>query len=494
MANTRKNEASIAGSKSVILTSVICGLILIGVIVWAVATKSANALINKVAMTVGDKEISGVEFEYQYNEAISTFQTTYQDVIQYMGVDFEKDLSTQEYSEEQSWKDYFVEQAVAALTERYLLFCAADEAGYVLSDEDKKALDDEIASLKSMLSAYGISYSDYIKSIYGDEITTKLFRDYNLINTTAYNYYTQVMDSLEIDAAALEAYYNEHKDDIDTVDFLFYQFAYTVPTDVEEGDESYKDEAKAKADAALAAITDAASFNSAILAQLEDAETELNTEASNRFKDDMIAALSEWLYDGARVSGDKTVIEGNGGYFVLYFVERVRPDYEAVNVRHILISPEEVEDVKDDEGNVDADATAAAEEKAMADAKVKADEVLKQWLDGEKTEDSFAALAVSNSKDTGSAAYGGLYTHVLKGQMVEEFDSWIFDASREVGDYEIVETSYGYHIMFFSGNDGIVWEALAKSGVEAEEYEAYTEELEGKYEIVVYDEVIDLIG
>ena len=35
--------------------------------------------------------------------------------------------------------------------------------------------------------------------------------------------------------------------------------------------------------------------------------------------------------------------------------------------------------------------------------------------------------------------------------MVEAFEDWCF-ADHEVGDTGIVETEYGYHVMFFSGN------------------------------------------
>ena len=33
--------------------------------------------------------------------------------------------------------------------------------------------------------------------------------------------------------------------------------------------------------------------------------------------------------------------------------------------------------------------------------------------------------------------------------MVPEFNDWCFDASRQYGDYDLVKTSYGYHVMFF---------------------------------------------
>ena len=76
------------------------------------------------------------------------------------------------------------------------------------------------------------------------------------------------------------------------------------------------------------------------------------------------------------------------------------------------------------------------------------------------SEEKFADLAVKYSADTGSSSNGGLYENIYKGQMVDEFDAWCFDSDRKAGDCEIVETSYGYHVMYFCG--------------EAEEYYTYT--------------------
>ena len=47
--------------------------------------------------------------------------------------------------------------------------------------------------------------------------------------------------------------------------------------------------------------------------------------------------------------------------------------------------------------------------------------------------------------------------------MVEEFDAWCFDPDREPGDTDIVETTYGYHIMYYVGDDHPHW----KTGAEA---------------------------
>lgn len=121
-----------------------------------------------------------------------------------------------------------------------------------------------------------------------------------------------------------------------------------------------------------------------------------------------------------------------------------------VNVRHILVMPQAAEGAEE------------ADEAAWTEAEKKAEEVYKQWKDGEKTEDSFAALAAEHSQDPGSQNNGGLYTDVARGQMVEAFDAWCFDPERQVGDHGIVKTNYGYHIMFFSGSRP-VWVERARN-------------------------------
>ena len=41
--------------------------------------------------------------------------------------------------------------------------------------------------------------------------------------------------------------------------------------------------------------------------------------------------------------------------------------------------------------------------------------------------------------------------------MVQAFNDWCFDASRKTGDTAIVETEYGYHVMYFVGNSGVTY-------------------------------------
>ena len=124
-----------------------------------------------------------------------------------------------------------------------------------------------------------------------------------------------------------------------------------------------------------------------------------------------------------------------------------------VDVRHILLTPEG--------GTTDENGETVYSDAEWEACRAAAQEILDQWLAGEATEDSFALLANTHSTDPGSNTNGGLYEAVYEGQMVTEFNDWCFDESRAHGDYGLVKTTYGYHVMFYVGSQDI-WYATVE--------------------------------
>lgn len=132
----------------------------------------------------------------------------------------------------------------------------------------------------------------------------------------------------------------------------------------------------------------------------------------------------------------------------------ISKDQTNVNVRHILFAL-----------NTAEDAPPAEAEEARAAAKTKAEELLASFLEN-PSEEAFAELAKVNTEDPGSKDNGGLYEDVYPGQMVDPFNDWCFDASRQPGDTGIVETSYGFHVMYFvSGTDTYYWKTKAEQSI-----------------------------
>ena len=186
--------------------------------------------------------------------------------------------------------------------------------------------------------------------------------------------------------------------------------------------------------------------------------------------------IAQWISDSSRKEGDKTYIaststttddEGNevttvSGYYAVYFISSTDNRTPLVNVRHMLAGFE---------GGTTENGTTTYSDEEKAAAKEKAESWLNEWESGEATEESFAELAKENSTDTGSKDNGGLYEDVYPGQMVSAFNNWCFDENRKPGDTGIVETSYGYHVMYFVGQAEDTYRTyLIKNDLASEDY------------------------
>ena len=172
---------------------------------------------------------------------------------------------------------------------------------------------------------------------------------------------------------------------------------------------------------------------------------------------------------GSFTSSDEEIAEYWNAHEAEFAEQGVTKETKTVDVRHILITPEStpVDGSETGETTISDDAWATAQETAQ--------KLLDQYLAGDKTEDSFAALANENSQDPGSNTNGGLYTGVTEGQMVQTFNDWCFDSSRQVGDTGIVQTSYGYHVMLYCGSQ-TVWQDQAKSALLSSKANTFVEE------------------
>ena len=165
-----------------------------------------------------------------------------------------------------------------------------------------------------------------------------------------------------------------------------------------------------------------------------------------------------------------------------YASSGITKDTKLVNVRHILVYPEGA-----DGTNL---ATQEFSEEAWAASEKKAQEILDQFLAGDKTEESFAALANEYSEDPGSNTNGGLYEDVSEGEMVAAFNDWCFDAARQVGDTGIVKTNYGYHVMYFSGSQ-TTWQKYARNDYMVENATAAAKEIAAKLPMTVqYSDIL----
>lgn len=440
------------------------------------------------AIAVNDRNFTPAEVAYYYYSNRNMYAN-------YGLIDGSQSDKETVYDEEsgKTYYDFFLDSAKSSLTTIAAELDAAEAEGMTLNEESVQSVEDTIQQVKDEASTYGYPYEAYLKAAYGKYMTPSAFKTCLEHAALASQYATAHQDSLTYDEAALEEYYNESKKSLDTFVYrsLYFDGAAATVTDeegntveaTEEQTQAAMDEAKAKADAMLAELNAGGDFDTLAQAAVEEAGEGVMTYAGEQTTvgNSLSGVTATWLQDVNRTAGEYGVAESDSGYYVLQFVERYRDETPTVDVRHILIKAETTDtDETDESGNP------IPTEEAMNAAKEEAQKLLDEFNAGDKTEDAFAALAEANSDDPGSSSNGGLYTNVRKGAMVESFDSWIFDESRQAGDTGLVENTnsgqQGWHVMYYVGQNVPYWQVTATSSLKSADMSDWLEQLQEGYE------------
>ncbi len=358
-----------------------------------------------------------------------------------------------------SWFDYSADRAQVNLTQILLFAEKAKEQGVTISEENQQSIDSYLES---------VDMTTYQK-LFG--CTEEDLRQALELSALASTMHEKLVGEMEIDDAAIAAYYDENEKYFQKIDYRVIAFPYgadgwfdSAESAKEAADQLAGAKTEEEYEEEVTDILDMLGANdSDISNQLENAEyTNYYVEGDTFF---------EWAYADGRKTLETYVQEGETAYYVYQLLSLpARDETHTVDVRHVLLT-------------TDTYGTDAA-------AKAKAESLLDQWKQGAATEDTFGALATSYTEDSGSQETGGLYSGVTQGEMVDEFDAWCFDEVREKGDVGIVKTSYGYHIMYFVGAGDAGWETAVYSALVSEKTIELCESYEKTWPITVNEKNI----
>ena len=450
--------------------STILGILVVVVFALLIFVNSGVLQKNTTAVTVGGHKLTPAEFNYFYQDTYNNLKSSYTSygMWDYM-VDTSKPIENQECSMAEdggTWKDYITQTAMTSAQQVYSLYDAALEAGYTLTEDAQASLD----SMPENVASYAESNhfkdtNDYLEEVYGKGADLDSYMAYMTAQQYASGYSTEKTDSFEYSDEELRTYYNDNKNDFDTVSYRL--FSVTTENDDAAAAKEIADNMKAELDGTEKSFSDAA-LEYAPEDSKESYEDEDYTLRSNSSFSSLDSNYADWLFAESRTAGESEVFATSSGYAVVMFLSRENNEYNLVNVRHILV---QVEKSGEDETATDEDWDACRE---------KMDEIVAEWEDSDKTEDTFSTMATEKSEDTGSASNGGLLEDVYKGQMVQEFNDWCFE-DHEIGDYEVVETDYGCHLIYFSGIGDERWKVLADNAKRNDDYQAWYEDYSASY-------------
>jgi len=481
-----------------ILIGVLCAVIVIGLAAGVIVNtrrQNGTALKNADAVLINGKTYKAEEVDFYYNLMVNQYYNYNLQMSQTYGfslydADFTKSLFDQTYNAETglSWGDFLLEQAVDQLYNYIILEEAGKAAGFEMPAEGTEAVQAMLTELKAAALRNGMTEGQYLKAIYGNAISLEKYTKYATREAYAQCYSDYYAESLTVTDEELEQQYNENKKDYDLANYRTFTVKVELPEHLDANGAAYSDDATKAADEAvvtealanLKTRLEAVDSEEAFLALAEemtrgvdaDGNETAGIEAEKTLMTNIgYEALSEdirdWMFDDARKAGDTNVTKGTSTIVAFYYLDRSDRSELTRNVRHILL----------------------ATTKESEEIKAKAEAILADFNVGPKTAESFGELAIANSEDPGSKDAGGLYENVIPGQMISEFNDWLFDEERKSGDTGIIfSEETGYHIMYYVGeSDRTTRQLLTDNDIRNERYEAYVEDLELLYPLVTYE-------
>ncbi len=415
---------------------------------------------SRVSVTSEHYELNNAEMAYFYVQMEDSFLSSGATYLGYMGVNPNLSLREQEYNGE-TWFNVLMDSVEKNVTQMLVLLEKARAEGMTLTAEEQAKVDQEADAIDLSHYGEGIKREDVRRAIE----MTRLAAKYS--------------EKIQGECVTTEDQWIKHYEENEK-DYLYWQqasctFSYAKNSSgeaamTEAEAKKYRDE--------LSACKDEESFNKWIRQYFKDAgktDEEIDKQLASLVAEGSLAASGEERFAWAESAkiGDTFVVEGTDAYTVYQLRSLpARKESQTVDVRHILMQTENYE-------NKEA-------------AKAEAERIYALWQ-VKPTEDYFAELANQYSEDPGSNTLGGLYESVQSGEMVDTFDAWCFDEKRKSGDHGIVETSYGYHIMYFSGEGLPQWQVDIKAELENDAYLAVYNKLAEEYTVTIDEKLISKV-
>lgn len=475
----RKAEEAAKQRKSNILYGCIFGafvLVAAALLLWNSGIFQRNA----AALTIDGEKYTAAEVSYYYHTASNSIVNG--QYASYYGLDKSKPLDQQEMNdmakmltgvtEDMTWDAYFKNEAKEALVNVTALCKAAEADNFAFSDAMQKEMDSTMDIITQYAQQSGMSVKAYLKAMFGSYMTVPAFQKVLKDSIIASHYDTNYTDGLTYSDADIASYYEKNQDTflVASYEYIYFNGLASSTTDADGNTVEPTEEESAAAAAAAKEAADAALKRYQAGEALEDiaGDYDNGTYASPAGVPNSGNTLSAWVFDEARQANDVEVLQDGANYYLVLFHECGRNEYNTVNVRHIL--------VKVDSSSLDTNSeTYEADLAALKETKkAEADKILQEWKDGAATEESFAELADEYSED---GAEGGLYKRVYHNQMVAGFNDWIFDDARQSGDTDIVETTYGYHVMYFVGTDLPYWQVQVQDALRQNDHNDWVKSL-----------------
>ena len=424
-----------------------------------------------------------------------------------------------------TWDEQFLNQAIEYMATVKRYYNAALEAGIEMTDKAQADIDSAIESLDQNSGNY--SLSRFLTLYFGKGVTTKLYKDVLTEQQIVALYQESRQEDLkaQYSDADVENIYAKDKTKYDVVSFRWFTIDIESKAEVTSSlaeDESvvttstFAEESQAKAFIAKVKSENNYSedtFKKVVLEYVDkdsqDYETYTQDQATliqkiskETIESNVSKDAANWLYE-ADENGNYIRQPGDMNYYVsddeksvyIFYATGIpfQDETTPASVRHILVKFPETTTAEAVSGEAE-EVTISADVKAECQSEAASildsyNDYIKENTSGQADEAYFGELASKLTDDTGSASAGGLIEDLANdGSYVPAFEDWVFaegefaGAERVPGTTGIIETEYGYHVMYYvGGHENPLWYDSILDDLITEDWEAEQTEFEKQY-------------
>lgn len=321
-------------------------------IVAAIAASITISVLNKNAalkgtyITVGDHNLTKLEYDYYYNTASNNYVNTYGSLLSYMGLDATLPYDEQQYSDTMTWKDMFDQMAVEQIQQTKALADDAAAKGFTYDDTEDYA--NLLSNISTGAANAGVNLGDFYQSTYGDYATESNMQPIIKEGLLAAAYYDELIAQNAPADEEIDAYYEENRQSYDKVDYRSFIFTADIAEDAGEEDitaamadankqaEAMKEERQGGADFRELCLSNASQEEKAAY---EDTETDASL-SEGAYYSSTPGPIADWLYEDGRAEGDITVIEdeANNQYYVVEFINKYYDEADDANISNTIAS------------------------------------------------------------------------------------------------------------------------------------------------------------
>lgn len=299
----KRTDARVRRTMKISLTA-IC-IIVAAALIWHYGSNYYYTDIKYIA--VGDQNISETKYEYYYGYAKRDFmnQTLYGDMTygdyltQYLSYDETGDDSTQYYGQTgYTYEQAFNTLAIESIKQEMALLEDMGTSSDFTYDTEDSDYEEYMSALDTDAEEAGLTREEYIKQVFGENATEEKISSWLRTDLKCEAYLTYLDENTDPTEEDIQSYYDENKQDLDTVTYRYYS-----GESADEGD--HYDDAMEMTDMSYSGIS--------------------NTD------------MADWLFDESRVEGDSTVIEDTSSsttaYYYVYFEYRTAADLTTDSIK-----------------------------------------------------------------------------------------------------------------------------------------------------------------